>query len=333
VISDTLKWIIGLLALLSAGVTFAAANPDSYMPTELIAESEAPKPGSTVLLGFRMSPKPGWHGYWSNPGDAGIVPTVRWTAPSGVTFGPLLHPAPTLISDSGINSFVHKGQHVLLTRMKVPASIEPGTPLPVRAKLDWAACTATQCVPLSATFSLDLVAGDGTQSAKAAIIQSALRQLPKTAPEATYSLTERNVRLHIPSSLRLNSRRVRFFPDENDAFATADSRAFTEKGAVVIEAPAKSASPKSLTGVVADGRSAYRIRFLRAEAETAGIQENEPAAAEPAEEAQPVPKPSEIRPRSPSSPAENESPVPWLWIALAGGVALAMGAFALAKRA
>ena len=147
-----------------------AADPARYMTAELIAASATPAPGSSsILVGIRMTPRPGWHGYWSNPGDSGIAPTVRWSAPKGVTFGPLLHPAPTLLTADGMSSFVHGGRHVLLSRLRIARSVAPGTAIPITAALSWAACTATQCVPLHATLSLQLAAGNGERPGLAGI--------------------------------------------------------------------------------------------------------------------------------------------------------------------
>lgn len=328
---------IALFALASAGAAIAAADPQAYMPTRLVAETTEPRPGSTVLVGFRMVPKAGWHGYWSNPGDSGLVPTVRWTAPVGVTFGPLLHPAPTLISDSGINSYVHDGPHVLLARMKVPSSIAPGTAIPVKAKLNWAACTATQCVPLSATFSLDLVAGNGAKGPDSPTLRSALAKLPRQAPEATFSRSGKTVSLHVPQSLRLNPRSALFFPDDNDAFPTARGRPSSDDGSVTISAAMNNAPPRSISGVLSDGRSAYRISFIRGEAPAAAERAEalENAAAEQEEEAQnassvaATPSPA---PEREAQPVERGSSAVGLWIALAGALAAMVGGLVFLRR-
>ena len=254
------------LALMSLSVEAeAAADPSRYMPTEFIVESSQPRAGTTVLVGFRMTPLHGWHGYWSNPGDSGITPTVEWNAPEGVSFSPLIHPAPKLLVGGGIASFVHDGPHVLLSRMSVARSVSPGTVIPVKAKLSWAACTASQCVPLQATFTHNLVAGDGAKGNGAAILRTALRRVPQAGPRGAYWSDRNSVQLALPSSLGLKAPAVRFFPDENDAFATARARAAVENGKLTLIAPAANAPPKSLGGVVSDGRKAYRIVFDRAE--------------------------------------------------------------------
>ena len=58
------------LLLLCAAVLPALANAQHIVP-ELVAEGPAP-PGGEVELAIHMRPQQGWHGYWQNPGDAGL---------------------------------------------------------------------------------------------------------------------------------------------------------------------------------------------------------------------------------------------------------------------
>ena len=252
-----------LALLLAFASPAAAADPAKYIRAELIAESMTPRPGGTVVVGIRLIPKPGWHGYWSNPGDSGFAPTVRWTVPAGVKLGPLLHPAPTLLKVSGMSSFVHEGPHVLLARMTVAQGIRPGTAIPVSASVNWAACPATQCVPLRATLKLSLRAGDGAPGADAAAVRAAARKLPRTAANGRMVVAGPTLRLQLPESLRLEPRRARFFPDTNGVIDAAASRMATKGGTIVIIAPRRGAVPGKISGVVSDGRSAYRLAFVR----------------------------------------------------------------------
>ena len=50
------------------------------MEPELVAEGAAP-PGGEVDLAIHMRTKPGWHGYWLNPGDAGLPMDVSGNCP------------------------------------------------------------------------------------------------------------------------------------------------------------------------------------------------------------------------------------------------------------
>ena len=63
----------------------------------LVAEGAAP-PGGEVELAIHMRPAPGWHGYWLNPGDAGLPMDVQWQLPKGFAAGPLRYPVPTRLT-------------------------------------------------------------------------------------------------------------------------------------------------------------------------------------------------------------------------------------------
>lgn len=326
------RFIGGALALAAAAAASVAADPARYMPAQLIAETAAPKPGSTILVGFRMTPREGWHGYWSNPGDSGIAPSVEWTAPKGVTFGPLLHPAPTLLTADGISSFVHEGPHVLLSRMTLPASLPPGTAIPVEVRLSWAACNARQCVPLHATLKIELVAGKTTRSAEAGELDAAARKLPRSVPGGSFAADGSEVRLVLPASIRLDPRTARFFPDDNDAFAAASGRAAAGQGAITIAGLRRGGVPASMSGVVTDGRNAYRVALGR---EAAAVAQSEPVGEKSERAAAPMTGSAarEIRPGS--APGRIGEEVPgrsWNWAAIAAAAVAALAAAMLALR-
>src|SRR6201989_3606605 len=68
------------------------AQPRGIEP-QLVAEGPAPA-GGEVELAIHMRPAPGWHGYWQNPGDAGLPMDVKWQLPSGFSEGPPRYPVP-----------------------------------------------------------------------------------------------------------------------------------------------------------------------------------------------------------------------------------------------
>jgi DsbC/DsbD-like thiol-disulfide interchange protein len=261
--------VIAAVALIAAAPPAEAADPARYMTAELIAESTAPLPGSTILVGIRFTPRPGWHGYWSNPGDSGIAPTVRWSAPEGVHFGPLLHSAPVLLTADGVSNFVHEDPHVLVSRMRIPASIRQGAAIPIAAELNWAACTATQCVPLHTTLTLQLAAGHGSKGGNWPDLNAAVLDLPRRAPAGTFVQDGRSMRFLVPATLDLDPRSTRFFPDQGGTFDTAAARVEQFDGSVTVKAPLVAHVSGSISGVLSDGRNAYRLSFTQAESSTA----------------------------------------------------------------
>jgi DsbC/DsbD-like thiol-disulfide interchange protein len=329
------RLVLSLMALLAPSIASAAADPARYMPAELIAATLDPAPGSTVLVGIRMTPRAGWHGYWSNPGDSGIATTVRWSAPGRVSFGPLLHPAPTLLSADGIDSYVHEGEHILLAPMRVPASLVEGAAVPIVAHLNWAACTATQCVPLRATLRLDLTAGRGSRSAEWVSLHRAAERLPRAASGGTFVREGKSIRLRFPRSLGLRPRTTHFFAEQPEAFDTAGGRVEQSDGALIVGGSGHPGSGQPIAGVATDGRAAYRLVLRESE------EPLQPPAARPTDARMPMPgheemkaeaKPpsnAEAAPRNPQSPPQRRrSP----WLALAAAVALLAAALAVLVR-
>src|SRR5690606_34351950 len=83
--------VVAVLALL--GLAAARAQPTHIQP-RLVAESAAPAPGGSTTIALTMAPDEGWHGYWSNGGDAGFGLMVEWNAPEGVSVSPFRYPVP-----------------------------------------------------------------------------------------------------------------------------------------------------------------------------------------------------------------------------------------------
>src|SRR5690242_19940705 len=94
-----------LIAVMWQLFCLVSASPVLAEPThiraELVAESSG-NPGDTVMLALHMQPAPGWHGYWSNPGDAGLGMTLKWSLPSGAAPSEPLYPVPQTLLISGL---------------------------------------------------------------------------------------------------------------------------------------------------------------------------------------------------------------------------------------
>src|SRR5438270_9233511 len=96
----------------------------------LLAEGPAP-PGGEIELAIHMRPAPGWHGYWLNPGDAGLPMDVQWQLPTGFSAGVLRYPVPTRLGISGLTNYVFERDYAVLVRLKVPKDAR--STIPVRA--------------------------------------------------------------------------------------------------------------------------------------------------------------------------------------------------------
>src|SRR5436190_8742674 len=109
------RLILLLLLILWPGLTWARG-----IEPLLIAEGAAP-PGGEVELAIHMRPAPGWHGYWQNPGDAGLPMNMKWHLPKGLAAGPLRYPVPSRLTVAGLMNYVFESDYAVLVRLKIPA--------------------------------------------------------------------------------------------------------------------------------------------------------------------------------------------------------------------
>ena len=247
-------------------VATASAQPVSRVAVSLHASSADPAPGRTTTLAIRFTPDPGWHGYWSNPGDSGLPPTVKWGTPTGVRIGALQHPAPEVLRVAGMTSFVHGGQHVLLAPMQVPASFKAGEALAVKGELDFLICSDSLCVPQKATVNLNLTVGKGaTDPASQALFAAARQAIPKPlSSKGGFTAVGRIVQLLVPAEAKLDPAHATFFPAGEGVFERSDARRMPD-GSIEISGSMTN-PPTSLSGIVSDGRRAVQLGFQPASA-------------------------------------------------------------------
>ena len=243
----------------------ARANPHAQV--SLLTDTDQPRAGSTFLIGIRIIPEPGWHGYWSNPGDSGIAPSVRWKAAPGLHFGPLLHPAPTLLKVSGVTSYVHPGEHFLLARVRADAALERGTLLPIQAQLFWATCSASLCVPERTTLSLKLTVGDGNANASARGLRLAAQRLPRQLTPGVFRSRGGLVWMEVPRAAQVDPSRAMFFPMLNGILTAPTIRIHKKAGKTgntEIVARLFGEAPSRISGTLSDGKSSYVLSFRKA---------------------------------------------------------------------
>jgi DsbC/DsbD-like thiol-disulfide interchange protein len=240
----------------------ARANP--HADVSLLSETNQPRPGSTFLVGIRIVPAPGWHSYWSNPGDSGIAPTIQWKAPPGLRFGPLLHPAPTLLNVSGIISYVHAGEHILLVRVRADSTLKRGTSLPIQARLIWATCSESLCVPQRTTLGLNLRVGDAMQNSLAIGLRQAVQKLPHQLAEGVFRIRGGLIGMEVPKTAQVDLAQATFFPISNGIVAASSLRVHIARGKTEILGRAMDNAASRISGVLTDGKRSYTLSFRKA---------------------------------------------------------------------
>jgi DsbC/DsbD-like thiol-disulfide interchange protein/cytochrome c biogenesis protein CcdA len=149
-----------LLWLALLGAQLAMAEKLS-VPGQLIAETDTPTPGKTVTLAFLFEPRPGWHGYWENPGDAGLGLQLEWQLPQGVKAGKPRYPVPDPLLIGGLMNHVYERPFAVLVDLQLSPDLSVGAALPIKVRGEWLACTDKICVPQTDEFALELTSGTG----------------------------------------------------------------------------------------------------------------------------------------------------------------------------
>ncbi|WP_300973810.1 protein-disulfide reductase DsbD [Sphingomonas sp. LHG3406-1] len=254
-----LRLLALLLALLAAAPAAAQLGTGTaHMRPELVAEGPA-IPGREVELALLMTPEPGWHGYWENPGDAGKPMTVQWDLPAGASAGPLRYPVPSRLTIAGLMNHVFKGPYAVLVRLKVPADAQ-GT-LPVRASLDYLVCTDEICVPERGSVALNLPVGQGTGDPRFDDWRGKLPQ--PLGPGATFAVSGGRLQVAIPLPESVAVGVPHFFPVTEEIARYAEPQRFRRTADRLVADLPLSAAPKgSFAGVIDLGTG----RALRVEA-------------------------------------------------------------------
>jgi thiol:disulfide interchange protein len=244
-----------LLALIAAPVS---AAPNHITPA-LVAETMAPAAGSKATLAFAMKPAPQWHGYWENPGDAGLPTRAVWTAPRSMAFGPLQYPVPQPLLIAGLMNYVYESDYAQLVTVDVPAGLAAGTRLPISVKLDWLACNPQTCVPETATLAITLSVGDGAVAPEARARFDRWRAaLPRPlGAQAHFAVANGRFRLEIPLPAAASVDKPYFFPLTDGAIDYAAPQiAIRDGDRLVVETAARPNFPAKIEGVLRVGPDA-----------------------------------------------------------------------------
>jgi DsbC/DsbD-like thiol-disulfide interchange protein/cytochrome c biogenesis protein CcdA len=244
-----------ILSLLAAHPAAAQLRPQgrTAITPQLIVDGPV-RPGSEVDLAILMSPEPGWHGYWLNPGDAGKPMSIEWQLPAGVEIGSLRYPVPERLTIAGLMNYVYKGPYAVLTRLRIPPDAQ-GL-LPLRATAQWLACTDKICVPEQGELFLDVPIGAGADESRR--FDQWRRNLPRPlGSPAHFSASGDLLRVAIPLPRSVTIGEPYLFPATDGAVDYAAPQRFLRSGdTLVAELQRRDGAPQDFAGVLAlgDGR-------------------------------------------------------------------------------
>lgn len=205
---------LALLALAAVPPVGAAAAAKEHAKAELIAENTSFGPGVNWVA-LRLTPDPGWHVYWINPGDSGQTTTVEWSLPPGAAAGPIAWPAPHSFRFGALVSYGYSEEVLHLVPITLPA--DAAGQVAVEAEARWLVC-ADACIPGKASLALELpvAAKPQADSRSAAAFAQARASLPRTdsRQQARFAVADEKLVLTIEGAPAAD--KAEFFAEPND---------------------------------------------------------------------------------------------------------------------
>jgi DsbC/DsbD-like thiol-disulfide interchange protein/cytochrome c biogenesis protein CcdA len=217
-------------------------------------------------VGLLFDLEQGWHVYWTNAGDSGEPPTVKWTLPTGVTVGPLQFPVPKRLPLGPLMDFGYETQVLFPAELHTHAG--GATSVPIAADVSWLVCRQA-CIPGKAHLTMTLPVGDGGASAATPLFQKTFAAMPKVLParaKAIFSQVPNGFQLAVLTGRRIAG--AQFFPADQSLIANAAPQPVIPRGDGAViglkQDENLTKAPQTLNGIVvlADGTS-YIVRAGR----------------------------------------------------------------------
>jgi thiol:disulfide interchange protein DsbD len=168
------------VVFLCAAAALAQSLKPQHAHISLIASPSNSSEAQWIGLRFQLDP--GWHIYWTNPGDSGEPPKVTWHLPSGFQASDLQFPAPHRIADHGMTDYGYEGEAVLLSKLTLPANATSNHP-EIAADVRYLVCREV-CIPAKDNVSLSL--SDQAPN-NATLLQTAQARMPENLPHGAHA--------------------------------------------------------------------------------------------------------------------------------------------------
>ena len=155
-----------------------------HITAELISDSGTISPGSASHVALSLTMESGWHVYWQYAGDSGEAPTVSWSAPQGITLGPMQYPAPSRLPLGPLMDYGYEGTAIF------PYALTASQQLPVGnttllAHVQWLGMQGEVCSAWERRF-LGLALEGCTSTASSVtnpLIDAAIHTEPRPLPD------------------------------------------------------------------------------------------------------------------------------------------------------
>lgn len=198
---------------------------DAKIAVALYADG-APLAGQEWMLALRFTPSASeWHGYWSNPGDAGQGLKLWLDLPDGWQIGEARYPVPQRLTISGLMNHIYEGPYTVLVPVQVPAGADVAALGRLAGHVEYLACTDQICVPQDAL----LRAGAGGDFAR-----WRAEVAPQLDARAAFAVADKTLRLAIPVPAAMGLSDPHVFIANERLVAYAAPQTFRRVGDVLV---------------------------------------------------------------------------------------------------
>ena len=271
------SFLLAMMALvLSFGTAMASAHAQGFAGSggtpniRATLEVEGPvTPGGQTMLAIRFVPvSEEWHGYWSNPGDAGLGMQVEWDLPDGVSVGAFEYPVPSRLTIDGLMNHVYKGEYAVLAPLRLAENAAVGGPFRISGKAFYLACTDQICVPEEARIEAAVtIANGGVRDPRFAEYRAAIP--PLLDKKARFEQSRGLLRIAIPLPSGVDAGQPHLFLEQKDVVQYAARQGFSQGGdELIAEIPLAGSGeePRTLSGILKLAAGTDEERGLRFEA-------------------------------------------------------------------
>ncbi len=226
-----------------------------HLTAELTSNASAVAPGGSVQAGLVLTLEEKWHVYWTNAGDAGEPPAIKWTLPAGIAAEPMQFPIPTRLPLGPLMDFGYEDAVAFPVTLRAARTVKPGR-LHLDALVTWVVCREV-CVPGKAKMGLDLDVIPNASPAPPAkgAVGEALDLLPKPLPASAH-VTVTGGKQDFVFTLTTGEKKddAEFYPFDQDLIANAPDQDVEERPdgvrLWVPRSPDLKALPKEIHGLL-----------------------------------------------------------------------------------
>lgn len=198
------------------------AQEGGHATAKLIVSSNNFQKGGIIHAAIEWQIEKNWHGYWINPGDTGMPPSIKWNLPEGWSASAFSFPTPRRITAADMTSYALEDTVILPFTIQVSKNANADAEL--AGTFSWLACDEKSCTAGKSSLSKKLSLGESSASDDAKKISDAEKSIPVVSKEYSLQVSEnkQQILLSITAPKNVNLEGAEIFPITEQALSAAE---------------------------------------------------------------------------------------------------------------